>query len=195
LAIKRRIRNLVIRDARSKDYDEILKVTLSAFQEHAALMPLHWESYRQGIIARLSDVKPAEQIVAEKDSTIVGTVLLFPVGTVFTMPDRAPITLVYPEVRLLAVAPSAQGRGVGAALMSECIRRTIISGAAALTLHTTDVMHVARRMYEQIGFVRAPELDFHSTKDLIIKGYRLNLDKKTARKVGKAVFSRKSRKT
>ena len=50
------------------------------------------------------------------------------------------------------------------------------SGAAVLTLHTTDMMHVAMRMYERMGFVRAPELDFHVDKDLTVKGYRLNLD-------------------
>ena len=60
--------------------------------------------------------------------------------------------------------------------MYECERRARRLGAAVLTLHTTDMMHVAMRMYDLMGFVHAPELDFHVDKDLTVKGYRLNLD-------------------
>lgn len=166
------MRGLHIRDAHDSDRDAIRDVTLSAFQEYAARMPAHWQDYRQGILSRLADVKPAEQIVAEQDGAIVGAVLLYPAGTVF---DRPPVTLAWPEARLLAVAPAGRGQGIGAALMRECVRRARQSGAAALTLHTTNMMHVATRMYERMGFVRAPELDFHPSKDLTVKGYRLNL--------------------
>jgi hypothetical protein len=31
-------------------------------------------------------------------------------------------------------------------------------------------------LYERMGFVRAPELDFHPAKDVTIKGYRFSLD-------------------
>ena len=142
-------------------------------------MPSHWEDYRQAILGTLADVKPAQQIVAERDGAILGTVLLYPAGTVFFTPDGLPVTLTWPEVRLLAVAPAARGRGIGAALMYECVRRARRLGAAVLTLHTTDMMHVAMRMYEHMGFVLAPELDFHVDKDLTVKGYRLNLDDST----------------
>ena len=139
-------------------------------------MPSHWEDYRQAILATLAEVKPAQQIVAERDGAIVGTLLLYPAGTVFSSPDGLPITLAWPEVRLLAVGPVARGQGIGAALMDECVRRARRLGAAVLTLHTTDMMHVAMRMYDHMGFVHAPELDFHVDKDLTVKGYRLNLD-------------------
>jgi predicted N-acetyltransferase YhbS len=168
--------NLHIRDARDSDRDAIRGVTVSAYQEYAVPMSAHWEGYRQGILATLADVKPAEQIVAEQDGAIVGTVLLFPAGTVFTAPNGASVTLAWPEVRLLAVAPAARGRGIGAALVRECIRRARQSGAAVMTLHTTDVMRVAMGMYERMGFVRAPELDFHPAPDVTVKGYRINLD-------------------
>ena len=41
--------------------------------------------------------------------------------------------------------------------MKECIRRARRLGAACLNLHTTDMMQVAMRMYERMGFVRAPD--------------------------------------
>ena len=156
--------DLIVRDARDGDREIIRRVTLSAYEQYAAVMQTHWEGYRHNILTTLGDVKPAEQIVAEQHGAIVGTVLLYPAGT-----------LAWPELRLLAVAPAARGQGVGAALMRECVRRARQSGAAALTLHTHEIMVVAMRMYERMGFVRAPDLDFHPAKDVTIKGYRLNL--------------------
>jgi GNAT superfamily N-acetyltransferase len=168
--------DLLIRAAHASDRAAIQDVTLSAYQEYAALMPAHWEDYRQGILATLAEVKPAEQIVAEQDGTVVGTVLLYPAGTVLTTPDGASVSLTRPEVRLLAVAPAARGQGIGAALIRECIQYARQSGATALTLHTTDIMQVAMGMYERMGFVRAPELDFHPGPGITVKGYRLDLN-------------------
>lgn len=166
-------KGLRIRDARESDLDAIRDVTLSAFEEYAAVMPALWEGYRQGILAVLSDVKPAEQIVAEREGAIVGTVLLYPAGA---FSERSSVSPGCPEVRLLAVIPSARGLGIGAALMRECIGRARRSGAAALTLHTSEFMLVGKGMYERMGFVRAPELDFHPARDLTVMGYRLELN-------------------
>jgi len=170
------MRGLDIRNAREGDREEIRDVTLAAFQEYATVMHAHWEGYRKGILNTLDDVKPAEPIVAEQDGAVAGAVLLYPPGTVFTRPDGSRTTLQNPEARLLAVAPSARGRGIGEALLRECIRRARRSGAAALTLHTSDFMRAGKRMYERMGFVRAPELDFHPSKDLTVMGYRLMFD-------------------
>ena len=169
--------DLRIRDAREDDHDSIREVTLAAFQEYATVMHAHWEGYRKGILNTLADVKPAEPIVAEQDGAVVGTVLLYPPGTVFTRPDGSQAILKNPEARLLAVAPMARGHGIGEALLRECIHRARRSGAAALTLHTSDFMKSGKRMYERMGFVRAQELDFYPSKDMTVKGYRLNIDK------------------
>jgi len=168
---------LHIREARPSDHDAISALTLAAYQEYAQLMRAHWHGYRQNILTTLADVKPAEQIVAEQDGHMVGTVLLYPAGTVFSSADGLQVMLRWPEVRLLAVTPGARGQGVGTALMHECVRRARQAGAAALTLHTTDIMQAAMRLYERMGFLRAPELDFHPAPDLTVKGYRLNLAK------------------
>ena len=56
------------------------------------------------------------------------------------------------------------------------MRRARQAGFAAVTLHTTDMMAVAMSMYERIGFVRAPELDFEPAPGFTIKGYRYTFD-------------------
>jgi GNAT superfamily N-acetyltransferase len=166
---------LRIRGARSSDRGAIEAVTLAAYEQYAALMPAHWQAYRQNILATLDAAKPESQIVAEADGRIVGTVLLYPAGTVMARPGGGSITLADPEVRLLAVAPAARGRGVGATLMRECVSRARRAGADALTLHTAEVMQAAMRLYERLGFRRAPELDIQPAPGVTIKGYRLDL--------------------
>lgn len=59
--------------------------------------------------------------------------------------------------------------------MDECIRRARARGAAYLGLHTMDVMRSAVRMYERMGFVRAPELDFSPAEGVLARGYRRGL--------------------
>ena len=172
---------LRIRNARPSDRKAIEAITLAAYQQYAALMPELWESYRQNILATLDAAQPDAQIVAEEDGRIVGSVLLYPAGTVFARPGGGSATLVSPEVRLLAVDPEARGKGVGAALMQACVARARESGTSSLTLHTTEIMQAAMRLYERMGFVRAPELDFEPAPGVVVKGYRLDLKDKASR--------------
>ncbi len=170
------MKGLRIRDARAGDRNAIEAVTLAAYEQYAALMPALWDGYRQNILATLAAAQPDTQIVAEKGGRVIGSVLLYPGGSVLARPDGGPVALASPEVRLLAVAPAARGQGVGGALMHECLRRARQSGATALTLHTTDIMEAAMRLYERLGFRRVPELDFQPGPGVTIKGYRLGLE-------------------
>jgi GNAT superfamily N-acetyltransferase len=172
------VKGLRIRDARAGDRDAIEAVTLAAYQQYAAVMPALWERYRQNILSTLAAARPDSQIVAEEEGRVVGSVLLYPAGTILPTPRSPSVALTWPEVRLLAVAPAARGQGVGAALMDESVRRARRSGATALTLHTTEMMQAAVRLYERMGFVRAPELDFQPVPGVIIKGYRLGLEER-----------------
>jgi ribosomal protein S18 acetylase RimI-like enzyme len=49
---------------------------------------------------------------------------------------------------------------VGARLTAHCIARAREEGAGYLALHTAPAMLAARRVYERLGFRRAPEHDF-----------------------------------
>jgi len=175
------VTDLRVRDARPDDRDAICDVTLAAYQEYAAAMPGFWEGYRRNIVASVMDVGSAEQLVAERDGVIVGAVLLYP-ARAMELPGGGRLEMPWPEVRLLAVTPAERGRGVGGALMQECVRRVRRAGGRVLSLHTTELMQTAMRMYQRMGFVRAPELDFHPTPTTTVLGFRLDLaDTETAR--------------
>jgi ribosomal-protein-alanine N-acetyltransferase len=57
----------------------------------------------------------------------------------------------------LAVRPEAQGRGLGAALVSDLIVRLCQRGPARLTVNTQDDNAASLSLYEQIGFQRTGE--------------------------------------
>ncbi len=166
--------SLSIRDARDDERHAIRDVTLAAYAEYAALMPKpFWEGYRRQLLVTLDAEGPVERIVAERAGTLVGSVLLYP--PLANAYSGVSVGVGWPEVRLMAVAPSARGQGVGTALLRECERRARRTGATTLGLHTMDVMRAALRLYEREGFIRAPELDFHPAEGMLVKGYRLSL--------------------
>ncbi len=63
------------------------------------------------------------------------------------------------EFRMLAVAPEARGLGAGAALVKACIGRAQAEQASGLVLWTQPTMKAAHRLYERLGFMRAPQRD------------------------------------
>lgn len=167
---------LSIRDARADERDAIRALTLAAYEEYRA-QPF-WAGYRRILLATLDAEEEAqegsvERMVAERAGMLVGSVWLYPLQA--KAYAHGPASANWPEVRLMAVAPSARGQGIGAALLQECERRARRSGATMLGLHTQDTMQAAIRLYERAGFVRAPELDFQPPAGVLVKGYRLSL--------------------
>jgi predicted N-acetyltransferase YhbS len=159
-----------IRAARPEEFGTILDVTRAAYEQYAADMPAdRWDAYMQNMAETIMQDGSVKRFVAERDGRIVGSVLLFPAGR--ESGDE-------PMIRLLAVAPASRGQGIGRALMDECLRQSRAAGARTVTLHTTVMMAVAQQMYERMGFVRAPELDFHpdeAPEDITVMGYRIEL--------------------
>ena len=167
--------NISIRDALEGDRESAREVTLAAYEEYAKIIPpIFWEGYRKNIVESLDKKGSAQQIVAEYSGEIVGSVLLYPPAASAYGAASGGSTAI-PEMRLLAVNPAMRGHGIGTALTRECVQRAQRAGAPALGLHTVDIMQTAMQMYERMGFVRVPEFDFHPTKNVVIKGYRLNL--------------------
>jgi GNAT superfamily N-acetyltransferase len=78
-------------------------------------------------------------------------------------------------MRMLAVDPARQGRGVGRALLVECIERARAAGSTRLVLHTGTWMPAAIRLYEGHGFRPVPELDFVPAPGIELLAYTLDL--------------------
>jgi GNAT superfamily N-acetyltransferase len=166
-------KNLIVRQARSDELDQVALVLKAAYQEYEkTLPPQAWESYLEDIMDVRSRLPEAELIVAELNGRLAGTVTL-------NLNSSESADSVWPKgwagLRLLGVHPAYRGYGVGRALMDYCIRRCRELGIKTIGLHTTTFMEVARGMYERMGFVRMPQYDFHPRPGTVVMAYRLDL--------------------
>jgi len=177
---------LTIRDARDEDLDKVAELMSSAYEEYmpapdADVTPEYraaFDAYRQDIADVRSRFGSSDLILAEDDGEIVGAVTFYRPNERAAYPTEAEHQD-WPEdwaaFRLLAVPPSARGKGIGRLLTEECLRRARAAGAPVVGLHTTMLMHVAREMYKRMGWVRAPEYDFFPMPDFIVEAYTLKL--------------------
>ena len=164
---------MIIRDATAGELAFIREQRVHSYEEHAQKIPEeHWQALKQAISSDADTKEDVERIVAVIDGRIVGSVALFPakIDAYGGLVDE----LDYPEIRMLAVTPQARGKGVAAALVSECIQRAKVQGFQSVGLHTADFMKSAMGLYERLGFERLPQFDFEPANDgIIVKAYRL----------------------
>jgi GNAT superfamily N-acetyltransferase len=165
--------DVVVRDAREDELDAAAAVMLAAYEEYVppgVTGPLL--AYRREIGDVRSRLGEATLIVAEVTGRIAGAVTYYPDAT---REPNAPWPADWAVFRLLAVHPDARGLGLGRRLTEECIGRARAAGRAAVGLHTTEFMAIARAMYERMGFVPVPALDIRSVPLLVIMAYHLPL--------------------
>ena len=110
-------------------------------------------------------------VAAAPHGDLLGTVTFVLPGTPWAEVSRTGEA----EFRMLAVSPEHRGRGVGSALTQWCVDRAREQGCTGIALSTLPQMATAHRMYERMGFARAPERDWwpHPRLQLIV--YLLDL--------------------
>jgi len=161
---------VVVRPVEPGEYHAVAELTVAAY---AASAQLTHDTYPPTLRDVATRVQVAEVLVAVDEITgeLLGTVT-------FVLPGSELSELARPgeaEFRMLAVAPEAQGRGAGAALVRACERRAREVGATALVIYTRDVASTAQRLYARLGFVRTPELDWVANEHVTLLALRLVL--------------------
>jgi GNAT superfamily N-acetyltransferase len=149
---------LLVRPAVPDDDEAVRAVLAAAYAEFEAIIPPEiFGLYLADILDVAHRAEYGDQLVAEHDGRVAGTVSYYP-------PDAGDpgygIPAGWAGVRALGVDPAARGLGAGRALMDACLERAVAAGAKALSLHTAAFMRSAVAIYERMGFVRNPELDF-----------------------------------
>ncbi|MET8569732.1 GNAT family N-acetyltransferase [Streptomyces sp. NPDC004783] len=167
--------DLEIRTAFPSDHTALGDITADAYLHDGLLDFGESDAY----LGELRDVAKraaaAEVLVATADGRVLGGVTFVPSGgpmADIARPGEA-------EIRMLAVAREARGRGVGEALVRSCVDRArAVEGCERVVLSTQRTMRTAHRLYERLGFVRTPERDWNplpELDDIMLLTYSLTL--------------------
>lgn len=168
--------DLVVREAREADLAQIGALTAGVYADENLAPPEYCEVLRD---ARSRWKAPATTLLvahegkAEEPQDILGSIVYAAPGSPWQEIMRDDDA----EFRMLAVAATARGRGIGEALVRACIDRARREGSPRIGLSTSLDMRAAQRLYERLGFVRVPELDWYPLPDtrFVLRGYALTL--------------------
>lgn len=143
-----------IRLATTDDLEEIGDVTVAAFSD---FMLGADDPYILRLRDSASRAGQAQLWVAEDDDgTILGNVTRCPPGSPWreiSQPGEG-------EFRMLAVSPSARGRGVGEALTRHVLDLCAEAGEHVVVISSLETMSSAHRIYGRLGFRRLPGRDW-----------------------------------
>ena len=142
-----------VRDARPGEFGQIGELRVAAYQADGFLS----ETSTYADTLRVLGMDGTGEILAAVDGGhILGTVTLvnWPHGgEVLRAPGEG-------EVRALAVASTARGRGIGRALLAAVMQRAAVREVRELLLLTQPDMLAAQRLYAEAGFRRLPHRDY-----------------------------------
>ncbi|XZF14602.1 GNAT family N-acetyltransferase [Chitinophagaceae bacterium MMS25-I14] len=149
--------NLLYRIATPKDLPQLKALGIVAYTQYKSLLPADgWKVLEANISKDETYIDLLNQsmcVVCEADGTIAGMAYLVPAGNP---------TEIYPAdwccVRFVAVHPAFSGKGIGKRMMKWCIRRANETGEHTIALHTSELMHAARHIYESMGFEIVKEI-------------------------------------
>lgn len=168
---------MIVRRAQPEEYDVVGELTAAAYSADGFVTDD--DGYAEALRSAADRAAAAELMVAVEDGgdlprsspPVLGTVTFCLNGSAYAEISRPGEA----EFRMLAVAPAARGRGVGATLARWCVDRAREQGCTAVALSTLDRMHTAHRLYERMGFVRAPGRDWRPEPSITLLAYVLPL--------------------
>ncbi|MFN0026043.1 MAG: GNAT family N-acetyltransferase [Acidimicrobiales bacterium] len=164
-----------IRPARTDEYGRIGELTVAAYAELEGMGPLG--EYGEELADIAGRGPDALVLVAADGDQLLGDVTYYR----RYRHAMAPLAELLGELagfRMLATDPLVQGRGVGEALVLECVRRARLDDAAGVALHTTSLMPAAQRLYHRLGFERWTDLDrmVGRRRPVQVMGFRMVFD-------------------
>ncbi|MFG3247048.1 GNAT family N-acetyltransferase [Streptomyces sp. NPDC048187] len=167
--------DFAIRPAAADEYDTLGEITAQAYLQDGLLDFGEDDTYLGELRNVAKRAAAAQVLVASADGRVLGGVTFVPSGgpmADIARPGEA-------EIRMLAVARQARGRGAGEALVRACVDLARpVAGCTGVVLSTQRAMHSAHRLYERLGFVRTPDRDWNPLPELdgiTLLTYRLTL--------------------
>jgi ribosomal protein S18 acetylase RimI-like enzyme len=163
--------SIIVRAAVAEDFEAIGRLSVAAYRADGQLDGGH--GYEHALADVRGRADGGELLVAEDEATgeVVGAVLFVLPGSRYAeLSDSGEA-----EFRMLAVEPSAQGRGVGEALVRACLARAAELDCRAVVICTRDFATPAQRLYARLGFERVPAKDWSPMPGVTLLALRAEL--------------------
>lgn len=164
------------RSADDSDIPGLIKLGMVAYGEYA---PFITTDNLTKMIANISNedmwrglLSSARSFVCVHNDKIVGMAFLVPSGNAW---DMFPAEWSY--IRMVGVDPDMKGQGIAKALMKQCVDYARATNEKVIALHTSERMHAARHIYEEMGFKILREIEPRLGMRYWL--YALELDNKT----------------
>lgn len=159
--------DLVIRRIDPAEFERVSDITAAAYaarypEGDPYLPELRDVAGRAGLCTVL--------VATDRDGTVLGAVAYVPdSGNPMSEIERDGEA----GIRMLAVDPAAQGRGVGRTLTVACLERARAEGRTGVALLTEPDNETAGGLYRSLGFVRDPERDWEYEPGRLLIAFRL----------------------
>lgn len=160
-----------VRPAQPQEYDAVGELTARAYLDDG-LVP-DGTDYQLTLRRAADRALHCELLVAVDDGSgaLLGTVSFVRAGSPYSEVAQDGEA----EFRMLAVARSARGRGIGRLLAQACLERARAAGATRVVICTSTDMAPAHRLYESLGFARLPERDWRPAPNVLLIAYALEV--------------------
>ncbi|MFI5225645.1 MAG: GNAT family N-acetyltransferase [Candidatus Limnocylindrales bacterium] len=161
-----------VREARPDEYDAIGELTVAAYSAFPEIVADsgYFDEIRD-VVRRAVDCLIF--VAVDGDGTVLG-------GATYVAGPDNPYSEVERDgeagIRMLAVAPTAQRRGIGTSLAAALIDRARTDGRNGMALLSLPSMTAAHAMYERLGFSREPSRDWEFRPGEFLICFTLPLD-------------------
>jgi ribosomal protein S18 acetylase RimI-like enzyme len=153
-----KFQELVYRPAILDDIDQLILLGLISYghqrQEYSSEA---WDKMKSGISDQqrwIDLINKSKSFVCVDKDKIVGMAFLMPSGNAW---DIFPAEWSY--IRMVGVEPAYQGKGIAKTLTKMCIEAAKQNHEKIIALHTSEMMHAARHVYESLGFKILKEIE------------------------------------
>jgi GNAT superfamily N-acetyltransferase len=153
--------SLLVRYAQEAELDAVGELTVAAYGELVS------DGYAERLRNARARAHEAQLLVCIDDGRLVGTAT-FVEGP---GPWHEIAAFDEAEFRMLAVDRMARGHGAGTALVKRMVELATAHGKRRLVCSSARDMHAAHRLYERLGFTRAPERDWSPVEGVTLMAY------------------------
>lgn len=165
--------DVTIRAAADAELDTVGELTARAYLDDGLLTFGESDDYLPVLRDARARAEHAEILVAvdPRSADVLGTVTFVGDGGEYAniaRPGEA-------EFRMLAVHAKGRGRGIGEALVRECLTRARALGRDRMVLSSAPEMTAAHRLYGRLGFHRTPDRDWEPVPGLSLLTFALEL--------------------